>query len=190
MSLNAANVHQGPGRIFINITNPASGDPPTAMAHTAGVPTPGVEVGYTTGDLIFRRTKETGLINAEQATGPIGAYLLGEGVEVEFTALERVYTTLQAAFDNTGQVHTGGRMLFYGGGSAYPIRTQTVFVSSLRPNQAGKYEISVIYRAYSVQGYETQYRKSGASEFKMILRGLFDTTRTVNDQLYQHAIEE
>lgn len=187
----AENVHTGPGRIFLGVTNPATGNPPTAMAHTAGVPTPGVEVGFTEGDMIFRKVKETGEINAEQAMGPIGVYLTAERVEVEFTALERVYSTLQAAFDNTaGQSHPAGRMLFWGGGSQYPIRTQSVFISSARPNQAGKYEISVIYKAYNVSGYEIAYRKAGASSFRITLRGLFDTSRAVGDQLYQHAIEE
>jgi hypothetical protein len=190
MALNAANVHVGPARIFMGVTNPATGNPPTAMAHTLGVPTPGVEVGFTEGDAIFRKTKETGEIMAEQAMGPIGVYLTREVVEIEFTALERVFSTLQAAFDNTGSVNTGGRMLFWGGGSQYSIRTQTVFMSSLRPNQASKYEISVLYRAYNVSGYEIAYRKSGASSFRITLRGLFDTTRTIGDQLYQHYIEE
>jgi hypothetical protein len=190
MALVADNIHVGPGRIFLNVTNPVTGNPPTAIAHTAGVPTPGVEVGFTEGDLVFRKSKETGEINAEQAMGPVGVYMTMERVEVEFVALERVYTTLQAAFDNTGSSHPAGKMLFWGGGSQYSIKTQSVFVSSLRPNQAGKYEISVIYKAYNVTGYEIAYRKSGASSFRITLRGLFDTSRAVGDQLYQHYIEE
>lgn len=186
----ADNVHWGPGRIFLTVTNPATGNPPTPITHTAGVPTPGTEVGFTDGDMIFRKTKETGVVNAEQAMGPIGVFMTGENVEVEFTALERVYTTLQAAFDNTGSVHVGGRMLFWGGGGQYALRTQSVFISSARPNQAGKYEISLIYKAYSVSGYEIAYRKAGAASYRITLRGLFDTSRAVGDQLYQHYIEE
>lgn len=190
MALTATNVHVGPARIFLNVTNPASGDPPTPMPHTAGVPTPGTEVGYTDGDAIFRKTKETAFIGAEQAMGPIASVMTAEGAEVEFVAMERVYETLKAAFDNTGTLHSGGRMMFYGGGLQKPLQTQSVFLSSLRPNQVGKYEISVVYRAYSVQGVETAYRKAGASMIRMILRGLFDTTRTLGDQLYQYYIEE
>lgn len=187
----AANVHVGPARIFLGITNPASGNPPTAAAHTAGVPTPGTEVGFTQGDAIFRKNKETNTIMAEQAMGPIGVYLTSEIVEIEFTAMERVFAALQAALDNTaGQLDTGGvRQLFWGGGSQYAIRTQSVLLSSLRPNQAGKYEVSVIYKAYNVSGYEIAYRKSGESTYRITLRGLFDTTRSVGDQLYQHYIE-
>jgi hypothetical protein len=186
----AENVHTGPMRIFLNVTNPATGNPPTPQAHVAGLPTPGDEIGFTEGDAIFRKTKDTGVINAEQAMGPIGVFMLGENAEVEFTALERVYTTLKMAFDNTGSQHAGGRMIFWGGGSQYAIKTQSVFFSSLRPNQAGKYETGTLYKAYSVTGYEVAYRKSGPSTFRCTLRGLFDTSRAVGDQLFQYIIEE
>src|SRR4051794_16914563 len=112
MAQDASNVHVGPGRLFLGVTNPASSIPPTWMPHTAGVPTPGTEIGYTTGDMIFRKVKETGEIVAEQAMGPIGVYMTSERVECEFEALERVYATLQAAFDNTGTVNDVTRMGF------------------------------------------------------------------------------
>ena len=190
MAQNADNVHVGPVRIFLGVTNPASSIPPTWMPHTAGVPAVGTEVGYTQGDAIFRKAKETGEIMAEQAMGPIGTYMTSERVEVEFNALERVYATLQAAFDNTGTVNDGTRMGFFGGGLQYPTRTQSVMFSSPRPNQAGKYEISVIYKAYNVTGIETAYRKAGETVLKLTLRGLMDTTRVVGDQLYQTSIEK
>ncbi len=185
----AENVHIGPGRIFLGTTNPATGIPPTIMPHTAGVPTPGIEVGYTDGDLVFRKTNETVEIMAEQAMGPIAVALTGERVEVEFTALERVYATLRAAFDNTGTVTDANKHLFYGGGSQYALRTQAVVITSLRPNQVGKYEVSTIYKAVSVNGFETAYRKSAASSYRIVLRGLMDTARSIGDQLYQHYIE-
>lgn len=190
MAQNADNVHNGPARIWLGVTNPATGIPPTPMPHTAGVPATGTEVGFTDGDALFRKNKTTFEINAEQAMGPIAVGLTSEVVEVEFTAMERVYATLQAAFDNVGTVNDGVRMLFYGGGMQYNLRTQTVYMSSPRPNQAGKYEVSVIYKAYTVSGFETGYRKSAGSVYKITLRGLQDTTRSVSDQLYQFSIEK
>jgi hypothetical protein len=190
MSLVAENIHVGPMRIFLDVTNPATGLPPTAHPHTAGVPTPGVEIGYTEGDATFRKNKETFEINAEQATGPVGVGLVREIVEIEFTALEKTYRGLQTAFDNSGSSHPAGRMIFYGGGSTFPIKTQSVFFSSLRPNQAGKYETATIYKAYNVAGYETTFRKSAASMFRITLRGLSDSSRALGDQMYQYVIEE
>jgi len=190
MAQSADNIHVGPARIFIGVTNPATGTPPTWMTHTAGVPTPGTEVGYTEGDAIFRLASEKTEIMAEQASGPVGVFETVERVEVEFTAQERVYETLRAAFENAGTVNDANRMGFYGGGQQRTVRTQSVFISSPRPNQAGKYEISVIYKAYNMSGYETAYRKGGAATYRLVLRGLADTSRSVGDQLYQHYIEK
>jgi hypothetical protein len=190
MALVADNVHHGPARVWLGVTNPASALPPTWMGHTAGVPATGTEVGYTEGDTIFRKGKTTVDINAEQANGPIKVLWTGEIVEAEFLAMERTYNTLRAAFDNTGTVDDVTRMGFYGGGSQATLRSQTVFLSSPRPDFVGKYEISVIYKAVSVTGYEAPYRKSAASTYRVILRGIFDTTRVIGDQLYQHSIEK
>lgn len=185
----ADNVHNGPARIWTGVTKPASSLPPTFVGHTAGVPADGIEAGYTEGDSIFRKGKTTVDINAEQAMGPIKVLLTGEIVEIEFVAMERVYNTLRAAFDNTGTINDATRMGFYGGGGQYALRKQSVFMSSPRPDFPGLYEISMIYAAVSVTGYETAYRKAAASTYRVILRGVFDTTRVIGDQLYQHSIE-
>jgi len=47
MSQNPANIHIGAARLFLNVTPPATGTPPTLITHTDGVPSSGVEVGYT-----------------------------------------------------------------------------------------------------------------------------------------------
>jgi hypothetical protein len=190
MALNPANIHVGPARIFLGVTLPASGDPPTPMGHTNGVPASGVEVGYTQGDAVYRKVNETGEIPAEQTLSPVLSFLTGERVEIEFLALENVYETLRAAFDNTGTVNDVNRMMFYGGGLAYSLRYQSVMLSSARTSQAGKYEITVLYNAYSVNGFEGAYRKNDAKSMRIILRGQPLGSRTLGDQVYQHFIEK
>lgn len=189
MAENAANIHLGPARIWLGVTNPASADPPTWMTHVAGVPADGTSVGYTEGDTIFRVAADKSEIMAEQASGPVKVIETAERVEVEFTALEKVYNTLRAGFENAKTVNDASRMGWYSGGLNKVVRTQTVFLSSARPDFAGKYEISLIYKAYNPTGYESAYRKSGASSYRITLRGLNDSTRVLNDQLYQHYIE-
>jgi hypothetical protein len=190
MAMSSENIHVGPARVWLGVTNPATGTPPTPMTHTAGVPSPGTEVGFTEGDFIVRKTKETFEVRPEQAGSPVMVVPISEMIEVEFVALERVYAALQAAFDNIGMVNDVNRMMFYSGGALAGIRTQSVFVSSLRPNQAGKYELTNIYKAFSVTGFEIAYRRAGASGYRMILRGLSDTSRAVGDQLFQYQIEK
>lgn len=192
MAQDNTEVHFGPGRIFLGAPAPASGLPPTWAPHTAGVPDGGgTEVGFTIGDLAFKVGKATNDITAEQVMGAIDIQRTDEMVSVEFEALQRDYVTLKAAFDTAGgSVNDVNRVGFYGGGQAIPLQSQTVFVSSLRPHQAGKFEISMIYRAVSVTGYEIAYKKSGASTYKVTMRGLFDTTRVDGDRLYQHYMEK
>lgn len=191
MALTPDNVHVGPVRIFVNCTKPVTGDPPTKIAHTAGVPTPGDEVGYTEGDAVFSAKQAKTEINAEQSLDPIGAFVSSEVVQVTFTAMERTYKTLQQVFGNFKSATSGTEHLFYGGGAAVAqgVRTTCVVLTSPRPNQAGLFEVSVIYRAYEVEGYETAYRKSAPSTYKVTLKGLPDTTRVQNDQMFQHYIE-
>lgn len=189
MALNADNVHVGPARIFLGVTAPATGTPPDDVTHTAGVPADGTEVGFTRGDAVFAKNTEKVEIEAEQSYTPIMVFPTREIVEVRFTAMERVYNALRAAFDNVGYDLDANRVKFYSGGQTFTLRTQTVCMTSARPNQAGLYEISFIYKAYSVTGYETPYRKSDASLYEVTLRGILDTSRDVGDQAYQHYIE-
>jgi hypothetical protein len=190
MALNAANIHLGPARIFLGVTNPATADPPTWMTHVAGVPATGTEAGYTEGDTIFRVATDKTEILAEQASGPVKVIETMERVEAEFTALERTYDTLRSAFENAKTVNDANRMGWYSGGLNKVVRTQSVMLTSPRPDFAGMYEISLIYKAYNMNGYETAYRKAGASSYRITLRGLNDSTRVLNDQLYQHFIEK
>jgi hypothetical protein len=188
MSFNADNIQVGPGRIFLGVTQPSSG---AWKTHTAGVPSDGVEVGYTEGDLIVRRPKEVVEIMAEQAYSPVMTFPTREDIEVEFTALERVYETLYAAFDNVSTVNDVTRMGFKSGGQfGFALRTQTVMVTSPRPNQAGRYEVLFIYKAYQAEGVEYSYKKGGAATVRMRLKGLNDTSRTAGDQLYQWSVEK
>lgn len=188
MALNADNVHVGPGRVFLGITNPTGAG--TVMGHTAGVPASGTEVGFTEGDMIIRKPTDKVEIMAEQSFSPIMVFPTLENVEVEFVALEKVYNTLRAAFDNVNTVDDGTKMMFYSGGQTFALRTQSVMVTSPRPNFPGRYEVTVIYKAYTVTGFEMAYRKAGAASYRIQLRGLTDTSRTIGDQLYQHYLEK
>lgn len=192
MAQNPANVHFGPGRVFFDVPAPTTGNPPTFVSHTAGVPDGGgTEVGYTLGDLTFNVSKETNDITAEQVQGAIAVQRTNSMVTVEFEAMERTYLNLKVAFDTDGgTLNDVNRIAIWGGGQAVPLATHTVFVSSLRPNQPGKYEISMIYKGVTVSGYQIAYKKSGASVFHVTIRGLFDGTRDDGDRLYQHFIEK
>ena len=189
MALDATQVHIGAARVWLGVTNPATGNPPTKMAHTAGIPATGVEVGYTIGDTVFARSQEVTDIFAEQSNSPIISNVTQEIVEVRFTAMESTYQMLRAAFHGNTSVSDVDGIFIYGGGGANIVRTQSVFFSSLRPAQSGQYEWGLVYKAYSVNGFERPYRKGAPSQYDVVLRGQIDTDRDEGDQLFQYQIE-
>lgn len=190
MAQNAGNIHQGPCRIFIGVTAPATGTPPTRMAHTAGVPATGTEVGHTEGDAVFTYKQSMTEMRSEQALGPIDAFVTDEMAQVTFLAMERVYATLKLAMNSTGNLDDANATLFYGGGTALSVFTQAIMISSPLRTNIAKFEVSVLYKAYSVDGYEIAYSRGRVSTYRITLKGLADTSRSVGDQLFQHYREK
>ena len=192
MALTANNIHVGPARVFIGTAAPASGAPPTWATHTNGIPADGEEVGYTTGNTVFTWGTEKSDIESEQALGVVDQYITKENATLEFEAQERVYKTMKIAFDNIGSVDDATRQGFYGGGGGTILNVQytTVFLSSLRRDLAGKYEILFIYKAVSMQGMVLTYSRTTPSTYKIQLRCLPDSVRTVGDQIFQFSREK
>jgi hypothetical protein len=187
MALSNANIHIGAARIFLGVTNPASGTPPTLMTHTDGVPATGTEVGYTEGPTKFTYRQNKQEVTAEQSLNPVDVFVTDEEIMIEFTAMEHVYNTLKAAFDNVGTVDDGSKSLFYGGDGSglVNVTTQSVMLSSRRRDATTKFEILVIYKVYNMQGMEIPYARTEAAKYTIQLKGLVDTARNAGDRLFQ-----
>lgn len=192
MSFAPNNILAGPARIFVGVTAPATGAPPTLMGHTNGVPATGVEVGYTTGpvEFTYKNTKEK--ITPEQAYMPVALYTKEEMSTVTFECLEKTYSTLLRGFDNIGTVSDGSKDLFYfGNGNSIiaPFTTCVMFSSPQRTNPA-KYVIGVLYFAYNPEGVKLPFTKTKPMSYKMTFDALADVTRTAGDQGGQFFIEK
>jgi hypothetical protein len=183
----ASNIFVGPARVFVGVTNPASGTPPTLLTHTAGVPGTGTEIGFTDGDANwhYKATKEE--IMAEQSLAPVDVFTKQEEIVVKFTMLESNYTALQVAFDNVGKVDDGSKTLMYGGGgtSILAPTTQSVVLTSPHRLAPTKFSIFVAYKIYSVLGYESVLSKSKKRAINVELHGIADTSRNAGDTLFQ-----
>lgn len=191
MSQDATKIHQGPMRIFVGVTNPTSGTPPTLMTHTAGVPSPGTEVGYTEGDGVFEYVLTKQEIDAEQALAPVDIAVTDEMVHLTFSMQEANYTALKAAFDSgVGNVDDGSKTLFYSGGNVPTPMTLSVFFSSVRRDAPTKYFVGLMYKAYSPKGFNFAASKTKKSVYPVELRGILDTSRNAGDQLYQFFREK
>lgn len=184
MAQDASKIHVGAGRIFVGVTAPATGAPPTLMAHTAGVPASGTEVGHTTGTSTFTYTPTKSDIMSEQALGVVDTFVATESASLTFTIQERTYLALKAAFDAIGAVDDVSKTLFYGGG-IYSVFSQAVMLTSRLRNAPTKYEVLVIYKSQSMDAVPLAYTRTEASTVSVTLRGVHDTARTEGDQLFQ-----
>lgn len=189
MSLNARNIHIGAGRIWLNVTAPATGTPPTALAHIGGVPTIGspVEVGYTTGPATFMYHATKTEIEAEQSLNIVDIFVSKEECSLSFTALERHYWTLKTSLDNVGAVNNSEHLMFYGGDGTtiVNVETQCIALTSQRRDSLTKYETIVLYKVYNVDATEIPYARTTPSQVKITLKAIVDTCRVPGDRLFQ-----
>jgi len=177
----------GAARIWTGVNTPTTGTPPFLLTHTDGVPSSGTEVGYTTGPAVFTYKQTKVPILAEQSLNPVDVYVTTEEGSLVFEAMERTYTTLKLAFDNVNTATDAGKDLFYGGDATAmsSVYTTCVALTSRRRLSPSKFEVVVLYRAYSVDGIQLAYTRTKESTYKVTMSALIDTNRVVGDRLFQ-----
>jgi hypothetical protein len=187
MAQSATNIHIGAARIFLGVTPPASGTPPTLLGHTDGVPASGVEAGYTRDAANFTYKQNKQAIVAEQSLNPVDVFVTTEEAQLEFMAMEHIYNTLKTAFDNVGTVSDGAKDLFYGGdgGGLVNVTTQCVALTSRIRTAPTKFEVMVLYRVYNIEGVVMPYQRTAESVYKVTLKALVDTSRNLGDRIFQ-----
>jgi hypothetical protein len=187
MAQDPSNIHIGAARIFLGVTAPDTGDPPEMLEHVDGVPTTGIEVGYTQDAATFTYKQNKQEVEAEQSLNPVDVFIVNEEIQIEFNAMEHVYSSLKTAFDNVGSVDDDDKMLFYGGDGAglVSVTTQCVALTSRIRTAPTKFEVLVLYRVYNMEGVAIPYNRTGVALYKVTLKGLVDTTRDAGDRLFQ-----
>lgn len=200
MAQTPANILAGPARIFIGAYStavaPVSGAPPTLFQHTSGVPsglqTGFTEVGYTSGAATFTYKATKVELNPEQSLAPVDVFTSAEMASIMFTAYERVFVTLKAAFDNVGSQSDATGDLYYAGNgtSILTPATNTVFLSTIHRDNTAKFTWACIYKAYSVDGIKMPFEKKKETSYAVTLTALADVTRTAGDQLYSFKNEK
>lgn len=192
MAQDVTKVQVGAARVFIGITNPATGTPPTLMTHTAGVPGSGVEAGFTVGDCVFSYVATKTEIFGEQALGPVDVYTGDEQVKLVFTMQEHNYASLKIAFDNIGSVDDGSKTLFYGGGGTAILAPtkQGIMFTALQRLAPTKFLYGVIYKGYSIKGYSSPFAKKNPSVIQVEIHGLVDSSRNAGDTMFQFVVEK
>lgn len=188
MGLYPANIHIGAARIFLNVTAPATGNPPTKLPINAdGTPTTGIEVGYTQGATNFMYKAEKQEVEAEQSLNPVAVFTLKEEATIEFTAMEHVYNTLKTAFDNINSLQSADDDFFWGGDASglVDVTTQCVALTSRIRTATGKFEILCLYNVYNVEGMQIGYNRTAPATYKVTLKALVDPLRQEGDRVFQ-----
>lgn len=191
MAFTPNRIHVGPARIFTGVTNPASGAPPTFVAHTAGVPATGTEIGLTNGDTTFEYMATKGEIQAEQYYAGVDVFLQQESCKLSFTAQEMTVNALKAAFDAIGQFTDGTKEAFYAGsasGAFAALKTSVMITARQRINPA-KYLIILMYNAYPSKGLSVPFGRTKPAMSPVEFTGLADTSRTAGDAMFQWYYE-
>jgi hypothetical protein len=192
MAQDAGKIHVGPARIFVGVTAPATGTPPTWLTHVNGVPADGEEVGYTLGDAVFTWRSDKVDIEAEQALGVVDQFISKENAQLEFEAQERTFSLLQTLFDNIGSVDDVTRIGFHGGGGGTILEIQyaTVVLTSQIRNLTNKFEVLALYKCVSMEGIQLTFSRTKPSTYKVTMRCLPDSTRNQGDQIFQFSREK
>jgi hypothetical protein len=185
-------IHLGPARIFLDVTNPATGTPPAWLTHTTGVPADGDEVGVTDGSTDFEYDPKKVIIMGEQFYSGVDAALSEEACSITFTAKESTAIALRTGFDGTGAVEDGTRIGFYGGAGtgAFAVRKQSVVVTARKRTDPTKYIVIMLYKAVLEGKFTYTFQRKKETMWKMKLTGLADTTRDPGDNLYQFSVEK
>lgn len=192
MAVNADKIIVGPCRIFVGVTAPTSGLPPTYITHTAGVPASGTDVGSTEGDTVFTYQAVKEEISIEQSLAPVDVFCSGEMASLSFTVQEHTYATLQRAFDNIGtESVSGGDAFYFGGGtSILTPRKEVVMVTAMQRNATTKFVVAVLYRGYSKDGMKVSFGKKTKGVYPVTIVGLADMTRTDGDRVGYYRFEK
>src|SRR4030043_802238 len=105
MALNPSKIRLGPGRVYVGVTAPATGNP---LALTAGVPATGTDVGLTEGEVLFTFEVDYQEEEADQVLPAVAVFAKGGKASLEFTMKEYAATQLQAAFQQTTLISNEG----------------------------------------------------------------------------------
>jgi len=184
-------IHVGPCRLFVGVTAPPSGAPPTFVSHTAGVPATGTEIGLTNSDTVFSYEATKSEIQAEQFYAGVDVFLTQEKAKITFTTQEATVVALRAAFDNIGQFTDGTKEAFYAGSGsgAFAALKQTVMLTARQRVVPTKYLVIFMYLAYPSKGLNFPFSRTKPGMQQVEFTALADTSRTAGDCMFQWYYE-
>jgi hypothetical protein len=191
MPVDATKIHQGPGKLWLNVSVPASGS--RLLINSAGDPTGGTPVfaGATEGAATVLLAPKLDPITADQVAGPIDVVMTGEAESIEVTLKESDLAKLKN-FIVHGSFTTGTDTGLPAGAQSYEeisfggvlaIPKASVAVISPRRDATGKFVVSQLYQAYQAEAIQLPFQRGKETTYKVKFEGLADPARPVGDQV-------
>ena len=190
-NVDATKIHQGPGKLWLSVSVPTSGN--RLIINATGDPTAGTPIfaGATEGAATVLLAPKLEPIAADQVAGPIDVVMTGEAASIEVTMKESdlaklknfvvhgtfssgTDTGLPAGSQNYEEIAFGGVMT---------IPKTSVAVISPRRDAAGKFVVSQLYQAYQAEAIQLPFQRGKETTYKVKFEGLADPARAAGDQV-------
>jgi hypothetical protein len=190
-NVDATKIHQGPGKLWLNVSVPASGS--RLLINAAGDPTADTPIfaGATEGAATVLLAPKLETISADQVAAPIDVVMTTEGASVEVTLKESDLAKLKnfivnGAFSSgtdTGLPPDaqGYEEISFGGTLAIP--KTSVAVISPRRDAASKFVVSQLYQAYQAEAVQLPFQRGKETTYKVKFEALADASRAAGDQV-------
>jgi hypothetical protein len=190
-NVDATKIHQGPGKLWLNVSVPASGS--RLLIDAGGDPTAGTPIfaGATDGAATVLLSPKLETISADQVPAPIDVVMTAEGASIEVTLKESDLAKLKNFIVN-GAFTTGTdtglpsgaqdyEEISFGGTLAIP--KNSVAVISPRRDAASKFVVSQLYQAYQAEAVQLPFQRGKETTYKVKFEALADPSRAAGDQV-------
>jgi hypothetical protein len=190
-NVDATKIHQGPGKLWLNVSVPASGS--RLLINAAGDPTAGTPTfaGATEGAATVMLSPKLETVDADQVAAPIDVVMTGEAASIEVTLKESDLAKLKNFIVN-GSYTTGTDTGLPTGAQAYEeiafggtmaIPKTSVAVISPRRDSTGKFVVSQLYSSYQAEAIQLPFQRGKETTYKVKFEGLADASRAAGDQV-------
>ena len=178
-------IRQGPGDLWAVTTAPADATPRLTLAADGSLDSgtnAGTHLGLTEGATTFSGKPKMTHIAADQADGPVDAYVpqLDASIEVTLQQLNAIKLQRVVA-PGVYSTESGYRQMTLGGATTVPSLCLAT-VSASR-SVVGAYVYSMLFKAIQTSALTLAFGRSKPVSYKVKFQGLSDLTRTLGKQI-------
>ena len=194
-TITVPDIHQGPGFLWYNVQEPASGS--RLLVDSNGNPVGGspVAMGSSEGAAKFQFKAKLEAVQIDQETAPVDILMTAEDANLEMTLKESSLAKIIKMLEH-GTYSSGTDTGLPAGAQAYEeitvgglISLPTAPVALISPRRGTsnptKFLVAVLYKAYGVAELDLSFTRTKESVYKVQFQGLADLTRTAGDRVAQ-----